>query len=108
LHAVARRFVGANQSKGPADPTLAVLQYCASGADKFYLITTASQTVSAFNSIGTSLSKSGVAMIFRKIRNKKARPQRPGFLIFENRDAPIPRKNPIRTGVRDFSWQRPG
>jgi hypothetical protein len=52
---VARRFVGANQSK--ADPTSAVLQYCASAADKFYLITTASQTVTAFNAIGTSLSK---------------------------------------------------
>jgi len=45
----------------PADPTSAVLQYCASGADKFYLITTASQTVTAFNSIGTSLSKLRVA-----------------------------------------------
>jgi hypothetical protein len=33
--------------QGPADPTSAVLQYCASGADKFYLITTASQTVTA-------------------------------------------------------------
>jgi len=47
--------------QGPADPTSAVLQFCASGADKFYLTTTASQTVTAFNSIGTSLSKSRVA-----------------------------------------------
>jgi hypothetical protein len=54
---VARRFVGANQSKDPADPTSAVLQYCASCADKFSPITTASQTVTAFNWIGTSLSK---------------------------------------------------
>jgi len=45
----------------PADPTSAVLQYCASGADKFYLITSASQTVAAFSSIGTSLSKLRVA-----------------------------------------------
>ena len=45
----------------PGDPTSAVLQYCASGADKFYLVTTASQTLTVFNSIGTSLSKLRVA-----------------------------------------------
>jgi Flp pilus assembly protein TadG len=45
----------------PPDPTSQVLQYCASGTDKFFLITTASQTVSAFNSIGTSLTKLRVA-----------------------------------------------
>jgi Flp pilus assembly protein TadG len=45
----------------PPDPTSAVLQYCASSSDKFFLITSASQTVSAFNSIGTSLSKLRVA-----------------------------------------------
>jgi Flp pilus assembly protein TadG len=45
----------------PPDPTSAVLQYCASSADKFFLITAASQTVDAFNSIGTSLSKLRVA-----------------------------------------------
>jgi Flp pilus assembly protein TadG len=45
----------------PADPTSAVLQYCASGVDKFYLVTTASQTLTVFNSIGTSLSKLRVA-----------------------------------------------
>jgi Flp pilus assembly protein TadG len=44
-----------------ADPTSAVLQYCASGTDKFYLVTTASQTLTVFNSIGTSLSKLRVA-----------------------------------------------
>jgi len=44
-----------------ADPTSAVMQYCASGSDKFYLVTTASQTLSVFNSIGTSLSKLRVA-----------------------------------------------
>ncbi|QWG19961.1 pilus assembly protein [Bradyrhizobium sediminis] len=43
------------------DPTSAVLQYCASTSDKFFLVTSASQTVSAFNSIGTSLSKLRVA-----------------------------------------------
>jgi Flp pilus assembly protein TadG len=43
------------------DPTSAVLQYCASSSDKFFLVTSASQTVSAFNSIGTSLSKLRVA-----------------------------------------------
>ncbi len=43
------------------DPTSAVLQYCASGSANFYSITSASQTVAAFNSIGTSLSKLRVA-----------------------------------------------
>lgn len=43
------------------DPTSAVLQYCASGIDKFYLVTSASQTMTVFNSIGTSLSKLRVA-----------------------------------------------
>ena len=45
----------------PGDPTSAVLQYCASGTDKFYLVTSASQTLTVFNSIGTSLSKLRVA-----------------------------------------------
>jgi Flp pilus assembly protein TadG len=45
----------------PADPTSGVLQYCASSADKFYLLYSASQVISAFNSIGTSLSKLRVA-----------------------------------------------
>ena len=45
----------------PGDPTSAVLQYCASGTDKFFLVTTASQTLTVFNSIGTSLSKLRVA-----------------------------------------------
>ena len=43
------------------DPTSSVLQYCASSTDKFYLITSASQTVSVFKDIGTSLSKLRVA-----------------------------------------------
>ncbi|QWG15405.1 pilus assembly protein [Bradyrhizobium sediminis] len=45
----------------PPDPVSAVLQYCASSTDKFFLVTSASQTVSVFNSIGTSLSKLRVA-----------------------------------------------
>ncbi|MCK1384879.1 pilus assembly protein [Bradyrhizobium sp. 21] len=44
-----------------SDPTSGVLQYCASGTDKFYLVTSASQTVSVFKDIGTSLSKLRVA-----------------------------------------------
>jgi hypothetical protein len=43
------------------DPTSSVLQYCASSSDKFYLVTSASQTVSVFKDIGTSLSKLRVA-----------------------------------------------
>jgi Flp pilus assembly protein TadG len=45
----------------PADPTSAVLQYCASGSDKFFLLTSSSQVVTTFNSIGTSLSKLRIA-----------------------------------------------
>ena len=45
----------------PADPTSSVLQYCASGSQNFYLVTSASQTLTVFNSIGTSLSKLRVA-----------------------------------------------
>lgn len=43
------------------DATSSVLQYCASGTDKFFLVTSASQTLTVFNSIGTSLSKLRVA-----------------------------------------------
>ena len=39
------------------DPTSAVLQYCASGADKFFLVTDPNQTLTVFNSIGQSLAK---------------------------------------------------
>ncbi|MBR1278152.1 pilus assembly protein [Bradyrhizobium sp. AUGA SZCCT0283] len=39
------------------DPTSAVLQYCASGTDKFFLVTDPNQTLSVFNSIGQSLAK---------------------------------------------------
>jgi len=45
----------------PADPTSSVLQYCASGSQNFFLVTSATQTVSVFNSIGTSLAKLRVA-----------------------------------------------
>jgi hypothetical protein len=44
-----------------SDPTSSVLQYCASGTDKFFLVTSAGQTLTVFNSIGTSLSKLRVA-----------------------------------------------
>ena len=37
------------------DPTSAVLKYCASGADKFFEVKQANQTLSVFNSIGQSL-----------------------------------------------------
>jgi hypothetical protein len=43
------------------DPTSAVLQYCASDGDKFSTVTSASQIMAAFNSIGISLSKLRVA-----------------------------------------------
>jgi Flp pilus assembly protein TadG len=43
------------------DAIQSVLQYCASGTDKFFHVTSASQTISAFNSIGTSLSRLRVA-----------------------------------------------
>lgn len=45
----------------PGDPTSTVLQYCASGADKFFLVTSSSQVLTVFNSIGTSLAKLRVA-----------------------------------------------
>ena len=39
------------------DATSAVLQYCAANTSSFYLVTSASQTASVFNQIGTQLSK---------------------------------------------------
>jgi Flp pilus assembly protein TadG len=45
----------------PADPTSPVLSYCASSPENFYLLYSSSQVVTAFNSIGTSLSKLRVA-----------------------------------------------
>jgi Flp pilus assembly protein TadG len=43
------------------DPTSAVLKYCASGADKFFEVKQANQTLTVFNSIGQSLAKLRVA-----------------------------------------------
>jgi hypothetical protein len=48
-------------TSSPADPTSAVLQYCASGTGNFYVVKSATQTLSVFNSIGNSLSKLRVA-----------------------------------------------
>lgn len=45
----------------PADPTSTVLQYCASGSQNFYIVRSATDTLSVFNSIGTSLAKLRVA-----------------------------------------------
>jgi hypothetical protein len=39
------------------DPTSTVLQYCAHNSSSFYMVTSASQTASVFNQIGTQLSK---------------------------------------------------
>ncbi len=41
----------------PADPTSTVLQNCASSPDKFFMLTSSTQIVSAFNTIGTQLSQ---------------------------------------------------
>jgi hypothetical protein len=38
------------------DPTQSVLQYCASSSDKFFLLTSANQMVTTFQTIGTALS----------------------------------------------------
>jgi Flp pilus assembly protein TadG len=43
------------------DATSTVLQNCASGTDKFYLVTDPDQTLSVFNSIGQSLARLRVA-----------------------------------------------
>jgi Flp pilus assembly protein TadG len=43
------------------DPTSAVLQYCASSADKFSTVTSSSQIAAAFDNISTSLTKLHVA-----------------------------------------------
>jgi hypothetical protein len=39
------------------DPTSTLLQQCASDASKFFLLTSATQIVSTFDTIGTSLAK---------------------------------------------------
>jgi Flp pilus assembly protein TadG len=43
------------------DPTSTLLQQCASGTDKFFLLTSASQMVSTFQQIGTNLSNLRIA-----------------------------------------------
>ncbi|WP_315720608.1 MULTISPECIES: pilus assembly protein [unclassified Bradyrhizobium] len=48
-------------TSSPADATSTVLQNCASSPDKFYMLTSSSQIVATFNSIGTALSKLRVA-----------------------------------------------
>jgi Flp pilus assembly protein TadG len=45
----------------PADPTSTVLQYCASSADKFFMLTDATAIVTAFATIGTDLTKLRIA-----------------------------------------------
>ena len=49
------------QYQQPADPTSTVLSNCASGPQNFFMLTSASQIVTTFNSIGTSLSQLRVA-----------------------------------------------
>ena len=44
-----------------SDPTSTVMQNCASGSNKFFLLTAADQIVTTFNTIGTNLSKLRVA-----------------------------------------------
>jgi hypothetical protein len=43
------------------DPTSTLLQNCASGSDKFFLVTTSSQIGTIFNQIGSKLSKLRIA-----------------------------------------------
>ena len=44
-------------TSSPPDPTSTVLKNCASTPDKFYMLTSSSQIVTTFNTIGTALSK---------------------------------------------------
>jgi Flp pilus assembly protein TadG len=39
------------------DPTSTLLQNCASGSDKFFMLTSASQIITTFNTIGTNLTR---------------------------------------------------
>ncbi|WP_429027409.1 pilus assembly protein TadG-related protein [Bradyrhizobium sp. I1.14.4] len=41
----------------PADPTSTVLKNCASSPDKFFMLTSSTQILTTFNTIGTALSK---------------------------------------------------
>lgn len=44
-------------TSSPPDPTSTVLQNCASSPDKFFMLTSSTQIVTTFNTIGTALSK---------------------------------------------------
>jgi hypothetical protein len=48
-------------TSSPADATSTVLQNCATDPSKFFMLTSASQIITTFNSIGTSLSQLRVA-----------------------------------------------
>ena len=48
-------------TSSPPDPTSTVLSYCASDPSDFFMLTSATQVISTFNSIGTSLSQLRVA-----------------------------------------------
>jgi hypothetical protein len=43
------------------DPTSTLLQHCASSADKFFLLTSANQIITTFQTIGTNLTKLRIA-----------------------------------------------
>jgi hypothetical protein len=45
----------------PADPISTLLQNCASDSSKFFLLTSANQIVTTFNTIGTKLSNLYIA-----------------------------------------------
>ena len=45
----------------PADATSTVLQNCASGSDKFFMLTSSTEILTTFQTIGTALSKLRVA-----------------------------------------------
>ena len=49
--------VYAIQVNTDGDPVSTILQYCASGTDNFFMLTSPSQIMSAFDTIGASLSK---------------------------------------------------
>jgi hypothetical protein len=69
-------------------PTSSVLQYCASGTDKFYLVTSASQTPSVFTSIGTSLSRSCASRNNPATIGARKKPGRNGrAFVFDRRGA---------------------
>lgn len=44
------------------DPTSSLLQYCASDANKFFLLTSSDQIITTFNQIGTALSRLRLSM----------------------------------------------